>query len=240
MWVNIMNNTKIDKLRIATRYWLQAKAESDPNYYRVLQAIEVMERYHTGTRKDGITPNIVHQYSIFNHLKTLHLYMDDPVTVFITALLHDTYEDFPESAAELKRDFPNEFEYIVRVSKVRDGVDINYDLYFNEMQNCSICSLVKAVDRIHNVSTMIGVFRVEKQLKYLGEVDKWFLPMLKHARRKFPKQELAYENLKSILLIQRDTIIAVRKDLELPPSIALGPAPTGPKGCGVIRDNLAS
>ncbi|MFY0656191.1 MAG: hypothetical protein JXR12_05420 [Neptunomonas phycophila] len=197
-------------MRIATRYWLSAKAESDPNYYRVLKAVDLMERYHTGYRKDKVTPNIVHQYSIFSYLKTLHAYMVDPVATFITALLHDTYEDFPESEAELKREFPDEFEYIVRVSKIRNGIKIEYDQYFDEMMNCEVCSLVKAADRIHNVSTMVGVFSSSKQLKYLGEVDRHFLPMLKYARRKFPRQEMAYENMKSRLLVQRDIIIAVR------------------------------
>ena len=230
-----MNNTQVEKMRIATRYWLQAKAETDPNYYRVLKAIDIMERFHTGFRKDGVTPNIVHQYSIFNHLKTLHAYMVNPVATFIAAFLHDTYEDFPESDAELKREFPEEYEYIVRVSKIRNGVKIAYDQYFDEMQNCVVCSMIKAVDRIHNISTMIGVFKAEKQMKYLEEVDQWFLPMLKYARRKFPTQELAYENLKTMLLVQRDTILAVRKELMLDVDFKLGNKPHEPQ-CGLILD----
>lgn len=211
----MMNNTQLSKLRIANRYWLQALALNDPKYYRVLKAINIMERYHTGFRKDGTTPTIIHQYSILSKLKTLHAYMIDPSLVFIVALLHDTYEDYPESAAELEREFPEAFPYIVRISKVRNGVKIGYDQYFDEMQNCPVCSLVKLVDRIHNVSTMVGVFKVEKQMQYLEEVNRWFLPMLKYARRQFPEQELAYENLKSTLLIQRDTIIAVRNEFEI-------------------------
>lgn len=145
-----MNNTKLEKMRIATRYWLQAKAESNHDYYRVIKAIEFMERYHVGMRKDGVTPTTVHQYSIFNHLKTLHAYIENPVSTFITAFLHDTYEDYPESHASLSRDFPDEYDFIVRVSKIRNGIKLGYDQYFDEMGQCAVCSLVKAADRIHN------------------------------------------------------------------------------------------
>ena len=80
------------------------------------------------------------------------------------------------------------------------------------MEQCDVCSIVKLTDRIHNISTMIGVFSEEKQNKYLEEVDTYFFPILKTAKRLFPEQENAYENLKSMLTVQKETIKRVRED----------------------------
>jgi len=58
----------------------------------------------------------------------------------------------------------------------------------------------------YNLQTMQGVFDYEKQAAYADEVDQWFYPMLKQARRNYPRQYPAYENLKIILRIQCDLI----------------------------------
>lgn len=209
-----MKLEKFKKLKVSFRYWLLGKAEENPDYYRVLEAMEVAEKYHNGQRKDG-SPEFTHQITICMYLKTIHKYLKDPVKVFIVALLHDTLEDYyEESKRELQAKFPEEYEYFVRISKVREGVKIPYEQYFGEMKNCYICSVVKLADRIANISTMIGVFSYDKQTQYLEEVNIWFLPMLKHARRMFPQQESAYENLKMLLQVQRDTILAVRAEFE--------------------------
>jgi (p)ppGpp synthase/HD superfamily hydrolase len=208
-----MNEAKFKKMKSTFRYWLLGKADTNPEYFRVLKAMEIAEKYHTGTRKDSKTPSFSHQISICLYLKTIHKYLKDPVTVLIVALFHDTLEDFfNASTAELMREFPNEYHLIMRISKVRNGVKIPYEQYFREIKNCEVCSIIKLVDRVANISTMIGVFNQKKQVSYLDEVDTWFFPMLKHARRMFPEQELAYENVKSFLTIQRDTILVIRKE----------------------------
>ncbi len=50
---------------------------------------------------------------------------------------------------------------------------------------------------------MHGVYSPEKQATYVGELDTHYFPMIRVARRKFPKQYGAYENLKIILRVQR-------------------------------------
>lgn len=209
-----MKIEKFNKLKVSFRYWLLGKADENPDYYRVLEAMEVAEKYHNGKRKDG-SPEFSHQITICMYLKTLHKFFKNPVEIFIIALLHDTLEDYEkESKEELLRLFPNEFIYFERISKVRNGIKIPYEQYFGEMRECEICSIVKLADRIANMSTMIGVFSYEKQTEYLEEVNTWFLPMLKYSKRLFPFQEPAYENLKMLLQVQRDTILAVRKEFE--------------------------
>ena len=78
--------------------------------------------------------------------------------------------------------------------------------YYSEITNCPIASIVKGGDRIHNFQTMTGVFTIEKQTKYISECEDFILPMLKKARRKFPSQESAYENIKLVLMSQIELI----------------------------------
>ena len=70
------------------------------------------------------------------------------------------------------------------------------------MGECPIASFAKGADRGHNLMTMIGGFPPEKQKSYLGETYTFVNPMLKKARRKFPEQEPAYENIKYVMTNQ--------------------------------------
>lgn len=207
-----MNSTEYKKLKQSFRYWVLGKAENEPKYYKVLKAMNISEKYHNGSRKDG-APEFSHQIAICAYLRTLHKYFINPTMVFIVALLHDTVEDYPESSEEVLAAFPDEYDAIVRISKVRNGTKIPYEQYFGEMKECFVCSIVKLADRIANISTMVGVFSYDKQTQYLQDLEDWFFPMLKYAKRKFPEQEPAYENLKSVLYMQKDTILKVREDL---------------------------
>lgn len=58
---------------------------------------------------------------------------------------------------------------------------------------------------------MVGVFKIEKQKAYIQEVFDLFLPMLKKARRLFPHQVNAYENIKHILQSQIELIQAIHQ-----------------------------
>jgi (p)ppGpp synthase/HD superfamily hydrolase len=206
-----MTESEYIKQKIAFRYWISGQAEFDSSYYAVLIAMDVAEKYHNGLRKDG-SPEFSHQIAICSYLRTLHKYFIDPVSVFIVALLHDTYEDYPESEKELFELFPKQFDMIVRISKIRNGEKIPYSEYFSDMSDCFVVSIVKLADRIANISTMVGVFSTQKQDKYLQDLDDWFFPMLKTAKHFFPQQEPAYQNLKSMLSMQKDTILKVRID----------------------------
>lgn len=207
-----MTKTDHKKLLQAFRYWILGRAESNPDYFRVLKAIELAKKYHKGSRKDG-APEFSHQVTIVTYLMTLHSFFSNPVAVFIVALLHDTYEDYPESEAEIRMLFPDEWAMIYRISKVRGGKKIPYEQYFGEMQECEVCSIVKLADRIANISTMVGVFSIEKQDSYIKDLEDWFFPMLKFAKRMFPEQTAAYENMKCMLYVMKDTILKVREDI---------------------------
>lgn len=205
-----MQATDYKKLLQSFRYWVKGKAENDPEYYKVLEAIRIASDYHKGKRKDD-SPEFGHQIAICSYLRTIHKLLIDPVKVFIVALLHDTIEDYEESRKLILETFPDEYDMVNRISKIEGGKKLPYDVYFGRMQECHVCSIVKLVDRMANIHTMIGVFDYDKQTQYLKDLDDWFLPMLKYSKRKFPQQEAAYENLKSALFIQKHTIMKMRE-----------------------------
>jgi (p)ppGpp synthase/HD superfamily hydrolase len=197
-----MNSTEFEKLRARLRAEFSAMARHEPRYHEVLRLMEYGAQVHNGLRKDGRTQEFYHQLSIVAILLTQHRSFIDPVAVYLAALSHDLVEDNPEKKAEIQLKFPNVLPFSMRLSKVRDGVEIPYPVYFGEMAQCPVSSVVKLFDRLHNLSTMMGVFTPEKMLKYAQEVSTWFLPMAKAARRNFPEQEAVYELAKSMLIDQ--------------------------------------
>lgn len=194
-----MNTTEHQKLLQTIRAQLTAMAKEDPEYADCVKALNFAENVHTGVRKDGKTPELYHQVSILAYLLTQHRNLEDPRSVYVAAILHDTTEDYPELEAQVAAMFPKDIANINGLSKVRKGQLVPYSVYFGEMGHNAVTSVVKLVDRMHNVSTMPGVFKPEKMRKYIVEIQKYFLPMAKAARRNFPQQDAFYELAKSEL-----------------------------------------
>lgn len=208
-----MNYGDHKKLANTLRSRLLGEARTNPQFYDAIIALDIALKYHDDFRKDG-KPTIIHQLSIALFAYTLINYFKFPVAIIVACLLHDTFEDYPESETEIRQLLPDYFTFVYSLSKVRYGAKIDYNIYFNDISKCPVCSIVKLIDRIHNLSTMQGAFKLEKQAEYVLECEKYFFPMLKKAKRTFLTQELAYENIKSVLLILCNTIrLSLPKEL---------------------------
>lgn len=194
-----MNTTEYKKLRQTIRSQLIGMADKDPSFSDCVKALNFAEKIHDGVRKDGSTPEFYHQLSILGFLITQHKNLADPRSVYVAAILHDTPEDYPEHMAQIEAMFPKDIDNAKALSKYRHGELIPYSAYFGEMSRNPVTSVVKLVDRIHNVSTMPGVFSPEKMRKYINEIHQWFLPMAKEARDNFPEQNAFYQLAKSVL-----------------------------------------
>ena len=201
-----MTNLLMDaakKREIACRYWLLGR-----NYHFALRSMDYNRRLFSGKRKDGITPEFDHHVSQAHYLRTLPNLIY-PQETFCTIFFHDTPEDKGVSPEEIRKHFPEDEQFAGRVGdsvwrmtkKWRGETRGEKDL-FEEMARCPISSIAKGCDRIHNVQTMGGVFTHTKQMDYMEEVDRLFLPMLKDAERNFPEQEPAYENIRTHLKSQ--------------------------------------
>jgi len=193
------------KQRIALRYWLSGRG-----YHRAGQALNLAEAYHRGTRKDGVTPELAHQVQIAHYLRTLEASLLHPQDTLTVALLHDVREDYDLADGEIRDQFGD---------RVADGVDAMTKTFrgqrrddvalFERIGEHPCASIAKLGDRIHNQSTMHGVFTPAKMRAYMAETEELFLPMLRRARRNFPAQEPAYENAKLLLTGQLQMLDAI-------------------------------
>jgi (p)ppGpp synthase/HD superfamily hydrolase len=188
---------RAEKQRVALRYWLQGRG-----FHNALRAFEFASRWHNGTRKDG-SPEFSHQIWQANFVRTLDGILLNTETQVCVAFLHDVVEDYPVSLTDIRDAFGDTVAGAVeKISKVVGGNKKSNEEYFARMSDCPFASLGKGVDRMHNHQTMPGAFTVEKQKSYIVETEEWILPMLKRARRMFPEQEAAFENVKHNLLMQ--------------------------------------
>lgn len=192
-----MINQDYKKMKIAIRSWMEGRG-----YYTAIKAMNFAEKYHTGTRKDG-QPEFSHQVSQACYARTMEKYMINPEVVLSTIFCHDLAEDYNVSYFELNSLFGEKIaKAVIKMSKVVDGVKINQETYFKNLSECPDSSLAKGFDRVHNLLTMVGGFKKEKQIEYLEETMKDIVPMLKKARRNFPEQESIYENIKFVMTNQ--------------------------------------
>ncbi len=190
-----------DKLKISLRYWLLGK-----EFYNAAEALEFASAYHTGTRKDGETPELQHQIEMAHHVRTLLpslIYPEDTITA---VLLHDTPEDYGVSFEVIEKKFNQRVAYATSIMDKHNWS--TQERQFEAIALDPIASIVKGADRVHNIQTMGDVFTVEKQIGYIREAENLFIPMLKEARRIFPRQEPAYENMKLVLRSQIELIKA--------------------------------
>ena len=201
---------EFEKTHAFLRGWLQGR-----EYHQTLEAVEFAERYHTGTRKDGVTPEFYHQISIVLHLTTLlsGVRESNREAVLTAAVLHDLCEDYDVSTADVEARFSAELaEIVARLSKyTTDGEQESSlaktpELYYGELSLCPVASIVKGADRVNNFQTMAGVLSKDKQISYMDECDIHIIPMLKKARKLFPDQQPVYENLKFSLKSQMSLI----------------------------------
>jgi (p)ppGpp synthase/HD superfamily hydrolase len=174
-------------------------------FYVAAEALEMVRKVSDGVRKDGITPQFHHQLSVSRLVSTLLPHLTYPEETLAAAFLHDHLEDHGDecSRENLEARFGKRIaDAVWTLSKKSNGMTKSYEAYYGALVLCPIGSVVKLADRAHNIQTMHGVFDHEKQRAYIGEVDRWYFPMIRQARREHPRQYGAYENLKILLRCQ--------------------------------------
>lgn len=195
-------SVEYEKSFTSLRHWLMGR-----NFHRAAQALQLMRDRHKGMRKDGTTPEEIHPLTVTQYVRTLEASLLHAEETLIAALLHDTVEDTGMALGEIDRMFGAPVATAVRLLSKSDGTSRTPDdAYYAMIPTDPIASVVKGADRAHNIQSMVGVFSLEKQRKYLDETRKYVLPMLKQARRTFPQQYAAYVNIKLVLISQLELI----------------------------------
>lgn len=148
------------------------------------KAISYAEKMHEGqTRKDKVTPYIVHPIRVASLLRSAGVNDD---YLLAAAVLHDVIEDCKVTPAMLKDiNFSEETIDIVHIVSKRKSQGVE-DYYLLIKDNIKAI-LLKLADRCHNLSTMAGVFTNFGIEKYIEETEKFILPLCKHARKYYPE-----------------------------------------------------
>jgi (p)ppGpp synthase/HD superfamily hydrolase len=200
---------KHNKLQISLRYWLLGIAQENPEYYKCIEAMEFASKFHSGKRKDGVTPEFTHQLTIAHYIRTIKNSLMFPADTITTVFLHDVPEDYDVAIPEIQNLFGERVAHSTwLLTKFHKGVKKTDEVYFGDMAKDPIASIGKGGDRMHNLQSMVGVFTIPKQKDYVKEAEDKIKPMMKEARRLFPQQELAYENTKLIINSQIELIKA--------------------------------
>jgi len=192
----------MNKKIVALRHWMLGRS-----YHIALHALEFAAKFHTGTRKDNVTPEFDHQVTIALYIRTMVDLLSYPEETLAAVFLHDVCEDHDISFDEIEAKFGRQIrDAVICLTKVHRGIKVPPEVYFSKMASDEIASVVKGADRMHNMQTMNAVFSEDKQVHYISETLDYILPMLKEARRTFTRQEPVYENEKLVLLTQIELI----------------------------------
>jgi (p)ppGpp synthase/HD superfamily hydrolase len=199
-----------DKMKIAIRSWMDGR-----KYYKAIRAMNFAEKLHQGTRKDG-QPEFSHQVSQLCYARTMVDNLLFPEETLCVIALHDVVEDCNITHKELVELFGSVIgDATLKMSKVVDGMRIPDDIYYKVLATCPIASVAKGFDRVHNLMTMLGGFKPEKQKSYIQETLEKTVPMLKTGRRSFPEQQPVYENIKFVMTNQIQLYNAMHASIEM-------------------------
>ena len=135
----------MNKKIVTLRYWLLGRG-----YHVALAALEFAAKFHTGTRKDGHTPEFDHQVTIALYIRTIADLLDYPEETLAAVFLHDVCEDHDVGFDEIEAKFGRRIrDAVIRLTKVHRGVKVPPEVYFSKMAEDAIASVVKGADRMH-------------------------------------------------------------------------------------------
>lgn len=191
---------KFEKMKISLRYWLLGMSYFDKNYLKCIDAMEFASSFHTGHRKDKVTPEFEHQITIVMYIRSILSSLDTPWVTICVALCHDLCEDYDVTYSEIETRYGSVVAKSTEaMTKVYFNVKKTNEQYFKGISEDMHASICKGGDRIHNLQSMGGVFTNEKQHEYISEATEFILPAIKKAKRLYPSQEMAYENIKLVM-----------------------------------------
>jgi len=158
-------------------------------WHDTLEALSFARIAHKEQRRKSGEPYIVHPLTVASHAVALGIKEDG---VAATAILHDVVEDCGIKVENLPVSADTK-DAIRRLTHIK-GEPLGP--YYREIGENRVASIVKLLDRCDNVSTMAGVFSVEKVVQYIGETRQYVLPLLRETKDKWPSDSNALFVLK--------------------------------------------
>lgn len=149
---------------------------------QTIKALPYSHEQHRGQYRRGQDeiPYIYHPLMVACHALALGL---DDDNIVATALLHDVCEDCGVKVDEL----PVNEEIQKAVALLTKDKSISAEKYYERITQNEIATMVKLLDRCNNVSDMSAGFTKDKLCEYMIETEKWYYPLMKRVKEKFPK-----------------------------------------------------
>ena len=174
------------------------------------RALILMKEYHAGQFRKGKdrVPYINHPLTMACHALALGIDEDE---ILAAILLHDVVEDCGVTAEELEvGDAVREAISLLTFSK-GEGLTRQEakKQYFQRIAEDRIASLVKVLDRCHNVSTMVTGFTKEKMASYIEETETFLFPILENLNQNYPE----LQNVVFLLEYQMKSVLEAVKRL---------------------------
>lgn len=154
-----------------------------------VNALAFARSLHDGQLRKSGEPYIVHPLTMANHAIALGVREDD---IIAAILLHDVCEDCGVQPRDLPvvRDVRDAIRLLTRVKGEPLGP------YYREISESRVAAIAKLFDRCNNVSTMAGVFTLEKVREYIDETREYILPLLRQAKNQWPSDSNLFFVLK--------------------------------------------
>lgn len=148
-------------------------------WHDTLEALSFARVAHKDQVRKSGEPYIIHPLTVASHAAALGVKEDEVVAA---AILHDVVEDCGVKVDSLPVSALTK-DAVRRLTHVK-GEPLGP--YYREISECRVASLVKLLDRCDNVSTMAGVFSLEKIHQYIKETRDYVLPLLRTTKDQWP------------------------------------------------------
>lgn len=150
---------------------------------KALQYAREMHKHQN--RKEG-KPYIIHPLTMACDALAMGIDQDE---IIATVLLHDVCEDCGVKVNDLPvNDSVKKSVKLLTFSK--DEGETSEEAkrrYYENILKSETATIVKLLDRCHNVSNMCKAFSKEKMIEYIDETRKCILPLQKKAKKKYPQ-----------------------------------------------------
>ena len=180
---------------------------------QTLNALAFARKNHEGQMRKSGEPYIVHPLTMACNAVSLDICEDE---VIATILLHDVVEDCDVRIEELPVDDTVRRAVQLLTFRVMDGETKQSakQRYYNMIPSSKEAAITKIIDRCHNVSSMAGVFSVEKLKAYIEETREFVLPLLRKVKDMYPEYSNALFALKYQTVSVVDAIDSTMKAYE--------------------------
>lgn len=177
------------------------------NWQDALSALTFAKMQHEGvTRKDG-RPYLVHPLTMACHIAALNI-RDEVISA--SALLHDVVEDCNVTVEQLPVQNQRIKDTVRRLTHVKPTP---LAVYYNGIAESPEATMVKIFDRCDNVSSMAGVFTLEKTDSYIHETNEYVMPLYRKAKNYWPQYSNALFVLKYHIVSVTDGLHAITEEI---------------------------